>query len=398
MDALLIIGIAIIIGILGARLSTKLKLPSVVGWIIVGVLLGPSVFKLFKPEILDKFGIISDTALGLIAFIIGAELTIGTLKGLGGGIVSVIFAESFIAFILVTVGVWFLTHNLLIALILGALAPASAPAGTVAVLQEYKAKGPLTNAILTVVGADDALAIVIFAFALSYAKVLIGGAKLPVLVTIGKPLLEIIMAIGIGGAIGIVLGFLTQKVMAREILLPASIGAILVCAGLSKVLNFSLILSNLALGMVMVNTYPRACRRTHEALRLFVVPFYIIFFILAGAHLNLSLLLRMGIIGIIYIVCRTGGKLLGAWSGAKLGKQAPVIRKYLGLGILSQAGVAIGLAYLVIREFTPLGIAGQHIATLSITIIAATTIIFEILGPIGVKFAITRAGEVRGEK
>jgi Kef-type K+ transport system membrane component KefB len=150
--------------------------------------------------------------------------------------------------------------------------------------------------------------------------------------------------------------------------------------------------------MVMVNIFHRASRRISDVLQSFVPPFYIIFFVLAGAHLRINLLLKLGVLGIIYIICRTSGLMGGAWLGAVAGHQPPNIRRYLGLGILSQAGVAVGLAYLVIREFAPLGIAGQHIATLCITIIAATTIVFEIIGPIAVKFAITRAGEVRGEK
>ncbi|HID93207.1 MAG TPA: hypothetical protein EYP60_03825 [bacterium (Candidatus Stahlbacteria)] len=395
MNELLALGITIVIGIIGARLIYKLKLPSVVGWLIVGAILGPSVLKLLTPELLNKLDFISDVTLGLIGFIIGAEITIGTLRGLGGGIASIILAESFGAFALVFLGVWGLTHNLPLALVFGALAPASAPAGTVAVLQEYKAEGPLTKAILVVVGADDALTIIIFVFAASYAKMVAGDVRLPILAMMGKPLLEIVVAIGVGGVLGWLLGLFTQRIRVNEILLPASLGAVLTCVGLSKVMHFSLILATVVLGMVMVNTFPRACRRVHTIVESFMPPFYICFFALAGAHLNLVLLLKVGLLGIIYIICRTGGLVGGAWLGAVIGREPPVIRKYLGLGILSQAGVAVGLAYLVVREFIPLGLAGQKIAALTITIIAATTIIFEIFGPICVKFAITKAEEIQ---
>ncbi|RKZ28979.1 hypothetical protein DRQ29_01040, partial [bacterium] len=122
--------------------------------------------------------------------------------------------------------------------------------------------------------------------------------------------------------------------------------------------------------------------------------FYIIFFVLAGAHLKLGLLTKLGLIGIIYMVCRTVGLMGGAWLGAILGKEPPVIRKYLGLGILSQAGVAVGLAYLVIRELAPFGEQGQNMGSLIISVVAATTVVFEIIGPITTKFAISKAGEI----
>ncbi|MFQ5867397.1 MAG: cation:proton antiporter [bacterium] len=394
MNTLLIIGSILIIGIIGAALVRRIKLPSVAGWLIIGVILGPSVLKLISPELLDELGFISDIALGLIGVIIGLEITIGTLKKLGSGIISIILFESFGAFLLVLLGVYLLTHNLPLSLIFASLAPASAPAGTVAVLDEYKAKGPLTKALLVTVGADDALAIMIFVFASSYAKILISGEKLSVLVTIGKPLLEIILAVGIGGTIGWALGFFSQKIRTDEVLLPVSLGAILICVGLSKLMHFSLILANVVGGIILVNTFPRISIRISKNLESFIPPLYVCFFALAGAHLDLKLLLTLGVLGVVYTVCRSGGLIGGARIGAIIGKEPPVIKKYLGFGILSQAGVAVGLAYLVVREFVPLGAVGKGIATLAITTIAATTIIFEIIGPIGTKFAITKAGEI----
>lgn len=394
MNTLLAIGITLVIGVVGAGLIHKLKLPSVVGWLIVGAILGPSALGLFTNEALDGLGFISDITLGLIGFIIGAEITIGTLKRLSGGIISIILAESFGAFLLVFTGVHLLTHNLPLSLLCGALAPASAPAGTVAVLDEYKAKGLLTKALLVVVGADDALAIIIYVFAVAYAKMLVSGADVPTLTMIGGPFLKIVAAVGVGGAIGLMLGLFTRKIRTNEILLPVSLGAILICVGISKVMDFSLILATVILGMAMINIFPRICRRINRALGLVLPPFYVCFFALAGAHLNLPLLAKLGALGAVYIICRAGGLMGGAWLGAVIGKEPAVIRKYLGLGILSQAGVAVGLAYLIVREFRPLGIAGGDIASIIITTIAATTIIFEIVGPICTRFAISKAGEV----
>jgi Kef-type K+ transport system membrane component KefB len=395
MNELLAIGITVIVGIIGALLLKKARQPSVVGWLIVGALLGPSALNLLNPEMLDGLAFVSDITLGLIGFIIGTQITIGALRRLGGGIAALTFFQFFGAFALVFLSVLVFTRNLPAALLLGALATATAPAGTVAVLEEYKAKGPLTKALLVVVGADDALAIVIFVFAAALARVLIGAGNLSGLEMVGRPLFEIAIAIGIGVAIGWTLGFFTHSVRASELLLPLSLGAILICIGLSKIWHFSFILSTMALGMTMINTFPRVSAKTLGVIESFMPPFYICFFALAGAHLDVSLLSKVGFMGAIYVVSRIIGKVAGASLGATIGKQPAVTRKYLGFGLISQAGVAIGLAYLIMREFAPLGQAGQEIACLVMTIIPATTIIFEIIGPMGVKFALSRAGETR---
>lgn len=394
MNALLVLGILLIAGVISANYIRKATLPSVVGWLITGAVLGPSVLKLLTTESLEGLGLISDITLGLIGVIIGLEITVGILRQLGGGIVPIILFESFGAFIFVFAGVYLFTHNLPLSLIFGALAPASAPAGTVAVLREYKTKGPLTKALLVVVGADDALAIVIYVFAASYSKVLVSGKELSVLALMGKPLLEIVMAIAVGGGIGWALGFFTQRRKMHDIILPVSLGAVFLCIGLSKLLNFSIILSTVIFGAVLVNVFPRISRRIAQNLEFFIQPFYVCFFVLAGAHLDFKLLLTLGVLGTIYILCRSAGLIGGARMGAIVGKEVPVIKKYLGFGILSQAGVAVGLAYLIVKEFSPLGAAGQQIAAQVITTIAATTIIFEIIGPICTKYAIMKAGEV----
>jgi Kef-type K+ transport system membrane component KefB len=395
MNMLLIVGILIIIGIIGARLVQKIKLPSVVGWLVTGAIMGPSVFKLLTPTALDALGFLSDITLGLIGVIIGLEITMGTLQRLGKGIIPIILFESFGAFLLVFFGVYTLTRNLPLSLVFGSMAPASAPAGTVAVLKEYKARGPLTKALLVTVGADDALAIIIFVFAASFSKVLVSGKGFSLLTLLGKPFFEIALAIGIGGAIGWLLGFSLQKLRLDGVLLPISLAAILVCVGLSKNLHFSLILATVVAGAVLVNFFPRVSRRVSGNLESFVQPFYVCFFVLAGAHLDLKLLLGLGTLGAIYVLCRTAGLMGGARLGASLGKQPTVIKRYLGLGILSQAGVAVGLAYLIVKEFAALGPQGGEIATLIITTIAATTIVFEIVGPICTKIAIKKAGEMR---
>ena len=398
MDIFFFIGVAVLVGFTGGKLSHKIKFPSVVGYLIAGLILGPSLLNLLHPQVLDKLVVFNDLALSIIAFIIGSELNLSNLKKLGKGIITIIFSESFSAFFLVTLGVYLLTKKLYLALILGAIAPASAPAGTAVVLQEYKAKGPLTQALYAVVGFDDGLGIIIFAFASAIAKLIMGKSAGIMEEAIKGPLLEITGSLALGAGLGFLLGFFVRRLRRREDILTLSLATIFILTGISKFLHFSLILSNLTLGMIFANFFLFANRRVQEVLSSIASPIYIIFFVMAGAHLDIKLLPAMGILGLVYILSRTVGKIAGASLGATISKSPYVVRKYLGWGILSQAGVAIGLAMLVVTEFPSLGIEGKDLALKVINTIAATTIVFEILGPIGVKYAITKAGEVRSLK
>ena len=394
MDILFFIGIAIICGFIGGKFTNRLKFPAVAGYLIAGLILGPSFLNIFKLRLLDNLGVFNDVALALVAFIIGSQMRLDVLRKMGKGIITIILSESFGAFLLVFVGVYLFTHKLHLALIFGAMAPASAPAGTAVVLQEYKAKGPLTNALYAVVGLDDGLAIMIYAFAAAFAKLSITGGVDSFLHIIKGPLIEILGAIVLGGILGIGFGYFSKNLRDKREVLSITFAAIIICAGLANYLHFSLILANLSLGMIFANLYLFANRRSQEALDFISLPIYTIFFVIAGAHLQIGLLPAMGLIGIIYMACRSFGLVGGAFLGATLAKSEEVIRKYLGLGILSQAGVAIGLAIMATREFSLLGERGKDLALLVINTIAATTIVFEIIGPIATKIAISKAGEI----
>ena len=394
MNVLFFVAIAIIFGFIGGKLANRLRLPGVVGYLIAGLLFGPSFLNVFGLPLLDKLNVFTGFALSLIAFIIGSEMKLSTFKEMGKGIGVVTLSESFGAFLLVATGVYLLTQKLYLALVFGAMAPASAPAGTVAVLQEYKAKGRLTSALYAVVGLDDGLAIIIFAFAIALAKLLFTGGTISVINVLEGPVYEIFGSIILGGVLGIITGYLIRKVSGENSILAVSLGGILICTGIANYLHFSLILANLSLGMVFANVFSVSNRRAYRAVQSISLPIYIIFFFIAGATLQIKLLPSMGILGLVYVVCRIGGLVGGAFLGATLSRQTAVIRKYLGLGILSQAGVAIGLAVLAAGEFNSLGEGGQTLAVAIVNTIAATTILFEIIGPIGTKFAISKAGEM----
>jgi len=394
MGILFFVGVMIACGFIGGKISNRLKFPAVVGYLIAGLFAGPSFLNIINPQLLENMSIFNDLALGLVAFIIGSEMRLSTLRKMGKGIVTIIFSESLMAFALVFIGVYFLTHKLYLALIFAAMAPASAPAGTAIVLQEYKAKGPLTDALYAVVGLDDGLAIMIYAFAAALAKISITGTTESIFHVVSGPMVEIIGAIVLGGLLGIILGYLTRKMHSKKEVLSISLAAIMICSGLANYFHFSLILANLSLGMIFGNLYLYANRRSVEVINSITLPIYTVFFVIAGAHLQIYLLPAMGLLGIIYIVCRSLGLVGGAFFGAAVSNANPVIRKYLGLGILSQAGVAIGLAIMATRDFSALGQTGKDLAVLVINTVAATTIVFEIIGPIATKFAIKQAGEI----
>jgi Kef-type K+ transport system membrane component KefB len=388
------LGAAAILAFFVGKLANRVRLPAVVGYIITGVVLGPSILEAFDEHLVDKMDIVSDIALALVAFTIGSELRRDIFRKVGKGIILVMLVQSFLTFTIVAAAVLLVKGDWPTALIFGAVGLATAPAGTVIVLQEYRAKGPLTSSLLAVVGLDDGVAIVVYAFVAAVARILlVGTGGTHAIGLLGIALIEIVGAIGLGAALGILLVIFARRTRSRNDILIVTVALVLACAGLSNFFHVSLILSNLTLGMVAINLSWKTGQRSYDALQSVTPPIYVLFFILAGAHLDVSLLHTLGLIGVVYIVSRTAGKMLGAYTGARLTRVPDVIRKYLGLGTLSQAGVAIGLALLVVREFSDLP-GGRELGIMVITTVAAADIIFEIIGPITTKIAIQKAGEI----
>ncbi|MDT8389855.1 MAG: cation:proton antiporter [Lentisphaeria bacterium] len=422
-EPFLLLGVILIIGHYCGKLAQRAKLPSLIGFMLLGVALGPSGLDWVSEATQTHFSFLADLALGFVAFAIGSELSLKELRNLGGGVISVIFAESFGAFILVTVAVYLLTHSLPLALLFGALAPASAPAGTVAVIQECRARGPLTKALYAVVGFDDGLAILIFGFSAALAKRLLlqdigvttGGESL--LMAMRGPLLEIVMSLVIGAVLGVLFTLIITLLKSPRDMLIATFGAVFIGIGLSIHWHLSLILTNMVIGFILVNTRRNSLVKQVSAPLEEIMPLiFLLFFSLAGAHLKIADLPKLGFVGIVYIIGRTVGLMGGARLGAAIGKVHPSVKKYVGMGILSQAGVAIGLSLMIIKEFEELAArtdvaaavtsyAAAHpaaalflynplaISAALITTVTATCIVFEIAGPILTKIALTKAGE-----
>jgi len=399
---LLAVGLVMFAAFYAGRGVRFLRLPSIIGFMLAGVIAGPSLFNMISDSFQDNLSFITQIALGVVALSIGLELNLNSLRQFGKGIIIIILFESLLAFLVVFGGVFALTRNLPLSLLFGAIAPASAPAGTVAIIHEYKARGSLTKALYAVVGFDDGVGIIIFGFAAAIARALLqvdpGGETAGFAEMVFTPLFEVGLSLVIGVIAALIYCPLARKLNeARDVLILA-FAVVLIISGLSAITHTSLILTNMIAGLVVVNTQPPSfTQRLRHELEAIMPLLFVLFFAFAGANLHLSALPSLGLLGVVYAICRTVGLILGARVGGRVGKLEPKIQKYLGMGILSQAGVAIGLALIIKHEFSSLGTAGSEIGTQIITTVTATCIFFEILGPICTRIALEKAGETNVE-
>ncbi len=392
---LTVIGAVIALSFLGSKLFQRFGIPQVVGFILIGVALGPSLLNVVPLELSEQLTVVSEVALGLIGFDIGSHLLLGDLKRLGRSILFILVFEAFGTFALVTLGIYVLTGSWHTAFIFGALASATAPAATVDVLAEYDAKGPLTTTLLAVVGMDDALALLFYSIAAAFAESLLAHSGPPVVMQILKlPLIEIGGSLLVGGGLGLLLDRIMCRMTVQHDAMAVSIAFVFLGVGLSEAFGFSLILTSMIIGVVVVNRCPDHGRHIRYTIEQAGPVIYVLFFTLVGARFQIKLLPSMGLLGVAYILLRSGGKFLGAWLGGTVGRAEPVVRNNLGLGLLSQAGVAIGLALASSRRFSSFGAEGEALGALVINVITATTFVVQIAGPICVKWAISRAGEI----
>jgi Kef-type K+ transport system membrane component KefB len=387
-------GLVLGAGLFGAEAFTRLKIPKVVGYIMIGLVVGGSVLGLLPIKLVDRLAPVNNFALGIIGFMIGGELDFSIFKKMGKSIFTILFVEVFITFGLVGLIVWFLTKKAHVALIFAALATATAPAATVDVLWEFQSQGELTSTILAIVGLDDALALIVFGFAVAYAKVLIGFGSFSLANVLLNPLMEIGGSIVLGIAVGIGVGKIAKRARSDKEFLTLIISAIMVCCGIAGQFHLSQIMTCMFVGITLANRFRRYSERAVRLMDVSVTPVYILFFIMIGAKLQIGLLHKMGWLGLAYIGARSAGKLSGAYLGARLSHAADTVRKYLGPALFSQAGVAVGLSIAVAHDFSRFNAAGQELGMLVINVIAATTFIVQIIGPPCVKYSITKAGEV----
>ena len=392
---LTVMGLVIAVAFLTGKAFQRLGIPQVLGYIVAGLFLGGSFLNAVPPELADQLTLVSEIALGLIGFDIGSHLLFSELRKLGRSIIVILIFEALGTFLLVTAGIYALTQSLHTALIFGALASATAPAATVDVLAEYDAKGPLTTSLLAVVGLDDGLALVLFSIASAFAVSLLAHSGPPsALQILELPLIEIGGSLLLGVGLGLILDRVMCRMKRQHDAMAISIGFVLLAVGLSQAFGLSLILTTMILGMVVVNRCAEHGRHIRYTIEQAGPVIYVLFFTLVGARFQISLLPTMGLLGLAYVVLRSAGKFFGAWLGGTVGGAEPAVRNNLGLGLLSQAGVAIGLALASAERFSAYGPEGMALGALIINVITATTFVVQIVGPICVKLAISRAGEI----
>lgn len=376
-----------IIALLMTRVMKKISLPNVTGYLIAGLIAGPYCLKLYNSENLDTLGIITNVALGFIAFSIGGEFKLSSLKQLGAKIFVITVFEAVGASVLVITALVLLKFPITLALVLGAIASATAPAATLMVVRQYKAQGPVTSTLLPVVAIDDAVCLMLFSILSSVAKSLESEGGFNFYQTILKPIIEIVLSLIIGFVIGIVLSVATKFFKSRANRISLVVTAVFLGVGISDKFGLSSLLLCMAIGAALAN-YSPVSDKVMDGSERWTPPLFMLFFVISGAQFNFSILKEVGAVGIIYLLMRSFGKYFGARLGCRIAGAEKTVRNFLGITLLPQAGVAIGMAQLsltVVPEY------GEQIRA----VVLCATLVYELVGPLLTKIALQKAGEIQ---
>lgn len=409
MEQLLCLSIAVISGLLLSRVAKKLQLPAVTAYLVAGILIGPYVLGqlgvlglgFHSIENVKDYSIFCDVALGFIAFDIGNEFRLSQLKRIGRQATVTAFFEALVAALLVDVtmiALHFLMPDLLslpAAIVLGAIAAATAPAATLMVVKQYKAKGPLTDILLPIVALDDAICLIVFAVSYGIARALMHGT-ISLTSILVEPVLEVLVSLLLGALIGYILNLMEKVFDSNSKRLSIIIAFVLLTVGLSMMsfdiggihIGFSSLLVCMMMGTVFCNI----CNFSEDMMgraNKWTAPLYVLFFVLSGADLELSVFSNIAVIGIglAYIAARSAGKILGATMGSTITHCSATIRKYLGITLLPQAGVALGMS---MKATASMGDDGQLIRN----IVLFAVLVYELFGPLMTKLALMKAGEI----
>lgn len=384
------IAVILFAGMIMAKVVSKFKLPNVTGYLIAGLIIGPSILGIIPKESADKLSIVSEAALSFIAYSIGSEFNIQNLKKIGKGIITITVFEALGAIVLVDLSMIFIFKQPVpFSIELGAIAAATAPAATMMVVRQYKAKGPVVNTLLPVVAIDDAVGIIAFGISTTVAKAILdNSSNVSVAKIILIPLLEIVLALLIGFLMGILLVYISKKAKGEDQLLSMVIAVLFATAGIAIRFDLSSLLACMMVGATLTNLDPNN-KRAFSTVEKFTPPVLISFFTIAGVQLNLSILKEVGILGVGYVIIRVIGKLVGSYVGAKISNAPETVQKYLGFTLIPQAGVAIGLS-LIAQSIMPPEY-GEAIRT----IVLSATVIYELVGPVATKTALMKAGEIK---
>ena len=415
------------VALLSTRLVRVLHLPNVTGYIVTGIIAGPFIFGLLFNnfsfegikegpiyQFVQQINWVSTVALGFIAFSIGTSFRLSTLKAVGKKVIIITILEAFggsLAVIIALLVAHFIAPNYVsweLVLTLGAIASATAPAATLMVIRQYNARGPLVDTLLPVVALDDAAALILFAVLFQIASALASGNAISPYTIIIKPLLEILISLGVGIILGLIISFMNRFFKSRNNRLIWCIFSVFAALGFYYLFKSEFMggfeLSSLLVCMMAGALYTNLCKdsgKTLDVMDRFTSPIYMMFFVISGASLDLSIFfsgdgLIVVLIALIYVLSRVVGKWFGAYTGATISRSEPQIKKYLGFALVPQAGVAIGLSTTAYKIFSENPVT-QRAGALILAIILTSTLIYELAGPLAAKFALKKAGEIGQE-
>ncbi len=392
---LIYLSVGLFLCLIAGKIVKQFKLPNVTGYILMGLFAGIffgthqiSVFfgEDVATEMVSKFDVIKDLATGFIAVSIGSEFEFKYIKKLGKSPVVIACMESAGAVVLVALVMYIFTHNIQLSLIMGAIAAATDPAATILVAKQYKANGIVTKTLIPVVAIDDATALMMYGICVALAKALTGDFTA---MTLLEPIKEIFGSLLFGIVLGLIFTILIKYYTGRGNRLAITIAMVSLCVSISniEVLSFSPLLACMAMSITVVNV-SRNWGPVFEQMDRMTPPIFMLFFFVTGAGMDISIIPKIGTIGVIYIVVRVIGKMLGASLGAKISNADKNVQKYIGIGLIPQAGVAIGLA-MMCGAVVP-GYANEIMA-----VVVCGTIIYELVGPILTKVMLVRIGEIK---
>jgi len=380
---LLTIGGLLLVGLVADTIGRRTPLPRVTLLILFGVVAGPSGFDILPHALSDWYEVLATIALTMVAFLLGGTLSADNLRAHGRAILTISVAVVVLTTLTLGVGLMAIGVAAPLALLLAGIATATAPAATQDVVRQSGAHGPFTTQLLGIVAVDDAWGLIVFSLILVAAQTLMGGNGVDLL---ADGLIEIGLSCAIGLLVGFPAAILTGRLRRGEPTQSEAIGIVFLCAGLATWLGASFLLAGMIAGAIVVNFARHHERAFHEIERI-EWPFMVLFFVLAGAALEFESLTHLGLIGAACIVLRFASRLVGGWAGARLAASPPLYGRWMGMALMPQAGVALGMAL----------VAGNHIPQYRDTLLAvtiATTIVFEIIGPVMTQVALKRVGEV----
>ncbi|MHC4183233.1 MAG: cation:proton antiporter [Planctomycetota bacterium] len=389
MNTILCLGIILVGALVAEKIVNYIKVPAITSYILLGILLGPYALNITGEGLMAASELLSNIVLGFIAFHIGKNFSLENFRRIGKTVLSVSLSVTVATLICVTVGIYYVAQQPFhIALMFGAISTATAPATTMMVIRQYRARGLFTDVLLGTVAIDDAWGIMIFSVSLAIAQIIQLGqfSELIIMFVTIKAAGKIFLSMILGLLIAFLVSRASVYLKRREVMLTFILGAVLINTGIALFFNISPLLSNMFFGAVLVNI-EKTSFRFFDSLSAVDWPLYIMFYVLAGANLDIGLLSALGLIGSVYIISRIMGRIGGAYAGAVIAGTDKSIKKYMGLALMAQAGVAIGLAMMAKANL-------PHTGGTILNTIIATTVIYEILGPIATRYSLIKAGDV----